>query len=269
MVPGLPAPVCGLPSVTPACAAGYYLVLSNAYGMVTSQVAYLNVVPAADACLTFNGLSHCPLGQASLSADPTGQGGLLVANLGSSGQDGVAITLKNSGGWRANWSDPGADTVPPEGAFLSFSVKATLGGQSGQNVGGLRVKIANGKPVLSTDLAVFGFNPVEVQAYANGVLVGVFQSSPGDLGAIELKARWKPSSCHIGWDDGPVFELDWHLGSARVTLNNGLAVDCDLLVVKQQGAGGPARSRRWICKPASGRRCSSPTRVWRRGLVAS
>ncbi len=177
----------------------------------------------------FYQLAQQALGSASLTSTPDGK--LTVSNIGSSGQDGIAVALPDVAGFRMLFDDPNPNNVPVTGAFLRFRARGALGTQTDQALGELRVQASSGDPVIMADFPLPGVASRTVQAYSNGVLVAQVSNQTGNVGVLRRKPWWKPSSFEAGWDDGPVFTVDWHLGSARVALNGGPEIDCDLLVV--------------------------------------
>jgi hypothetical protein len=78
----------------------------------------------------FFGLPHIAAGQALLSRTP--DGGLAVSNLGSSGQDGVTITLGEVQGFLPEVTLPGP--ALPQGAVLLAAAGGPVGGSSGDRL---------------------------------------------------------------------------------------------------------------------------------------
>ena len=181
---------------------------------------------------TYSGLSHTSLGSAVLTATGTQ---LTVANLGSSGQDGVSIALPKAAAFEAQWLDSNPDSIPTAGAFLSLKAKGTLGTQAGHAIGELRVQESSGALVVTADFTPVGATTRTVRAYLNGALVAQVSGQTGPVGSLFRKKWWKPTSGEIGWDEGPVLSLDWHLGSAKMALNGGPTVDLDFLEVSPDG----------------------------------
>ena len=192
--------------------------------------------PPANPFVVYKHLAHQALGKASVALTADGQ--LSVGNLGSSGQDGVSIALPDVAGFEAHWTDPNPDSIPATGSFLSLRFKGMVNGQADQPVGQLRVQEASGDLVVMADFSPLKAKSQTVRAYLNGVVVGQVSRQTGSVGTLFRKKWWKPSSGEVGWDDGPTGSLDWHFGSARIALNGGPTVDCDLLVVSPDGFAG-------------------------------
>ena len=193
--------------------------------------------PPATPFVVYQHLAHQALGQAEVALTAAGQ--LNVANLGSSGQDGVSIALPDVAGFEAHWMDANPDSIPATGAFLSMKIKGMVNGQADQDVGQLRVQEASGALMVMADFSPLKVNSQTVRAYLNGILVGQVSGQTGSVGTLFRKKWWKPSSGEVGWDDGPTGSLDWHFGSARITLTGGPTVDCDLLQVSPDGFAQP------------------------------
>jgi hypothetical protein len=194
--------------------------------------------PPSNPFTIYHSLPHQSLGNASVSLTPDGS--LVVGNIGSSGQDGVSIGLPKSAGFAAQWSDSDPDSLPVAGAFLSLKAAGDiLLHPDHSEVGELKVQESSGALLVTADFTALGATNRTVRAYLNGALVAEVSGQTGSVGSLFRKKWWKPTSGEIGWDDGPVLSLDWHLGSARMALNGGPTVDLDFLEVSPDGIVAP------------------------------
>lgn len=86
-----------------------------------------------------HGLRHAPLGTAVLSLDPVGN--LVVSNIGSSGQDGVAIDLGEAiGPMACDVGFPGLALDTNPGSHWSLSAIGQIAGVPGQLIGSMEVQ---------------------------------------------------------------------------------------------------------------------------------
>ncbi|MEA2605130.1 MAG: hypothetical protein QOF89_6122 [Acidobacteriota bacterium] len=134
--------------------------------------------PAGGSALAF-GLQHTALGQAELK---TSGHRLTIGNLGSSGEDGVAIDLGEAGGWDGHWAEIDTRGLPV-GAFLRTSLTATVDGKAGSPVASTEVRNANGQVVLRTDFSRIG-STLRFDFFRLGKLVDTWTGQPGDTALI-------------------------------------------------------------------------------------
>ncbi len=108
------------------------------------------------------GLSHSALGQAQLMT--TGDGSLMVRNIGSSGQDGVSIALNGLRGWRGE-----IDYGPVSQLSINWRLEVRV----------QRIELARGIP---TEEVAFYYNKIS----ASDIGVGLSATTPPDCVHIEL-----------------------------------------------------------------------------------
>jgi len=139
------------------------------------------VVPTA-ALLPFHGILHQSTGSATLAVD--GSNNLLVGNLGSSGQDGVQISLPSKRVWEAEWLDPDSSGTLPVGAYIKENIIGTGGTVTNGLLGMITTtKMGASNYVMTADFSPMGINSCTVGVYNGDVLVaqqpGISNGSPG------------------------------------------------------------------------------------------
>jgi hypothetical protein len=158
------------------------------------------------------GLSHVAAGQASLSRTPDGD--LAVSNLGSSGQDGVAIALGEVQGFLPEVTVP--SSILPPGAVLraaaSGSVDAGVMATVSLTVEGI---LAGSR--LTPDFNGIGAPTYELRVFDSDRLVyaraGMRGSGATVTGSLSAKPKGK-------WCFGP-FRISYQFPRSRVLLANG------------------------------------------------
>ncbi|MCB1036857.1 MAG: hypothetical protein KDD47_23730 [Acidobacteria bacterium] len=125
----------------------------------------------AQNCVDFQGINHCPVGQAALDVAASGNG-LIVSGLGSEGNDGVASRFAPTVHWNAMLQ------VPTGSASQSFDLSSISGGES---TSGLIVEPKNGRyRVKATFTGASEASTYSVLVYRDGVLQGALGGFSGD-----------------------------------------------------------------------------------------
>ncbi|MBI4605125.1 MAG: hypothetical protein HY721_24440, partial [Planctomycetes bacterium] len=205
-------------------------VLSQRLAEIAFKASNLDRIRITDESVRvdFGGLDHGTLGSARLTAaDLTGDGipDLQVSNIGSSGQDGVAVDLDPrepddaaAAGFEVAFEAAGVR----EGSQMRFQTRNAAKGINSPN---LLVRIAHTGPALELEL-VNDSPRKRVSLRKGGVIVasgdvtgdGVARvvSTAGD--PVELASYW-PKDVHIDWSDWPrvyvKFTFSGILGAAR------------------------------------------------------
>jgi hypothetical protein len=150
----------------------------------------------------FFGLGHTPLGQAQLSVDSNG---LVVSNIGSSGEDGVRIALPdNITLWDANILDLGDPNDPlnpiPDGAFIEVTSRGIVDGIPDSNVSVVRHEDTGAQVTTTVDFSALGPASLTAYYYLEGDLVLI----EPDINAIDPGFWAVPSWPHdVGVSDEP------------------------------------------------------------------
>jgi hypothetical protein len=214
--------------------------------------ALLATLPAAAAggCVRFDGIDHCPVGNAQLSLAQDGSQ-LMVTGLGAGGKDGVRSIFSGAAYWQADLS------APPEGFGDGFTFSAISNGFRTARTS-LHLDNALGLVYTNEFTGGNGGNPYTVQVISNGFLVAEFQNLDSST-TFSVRPNpgpgipWPPWP---GWpelpdDDWPpiiifglgsVGECFWgHLYSndMQVSISNGLgqAVGDEVRVIENVGPG--------------------------------
>ena len=193
--------------------------------------------------LVFQGLTNTPLGNASIvvacCVSNLGSGGqdglaLIITNLGSSGQDGVSVTLPaNLTALDVHWEPLDVSNTLPVGAYIQEQAVGMANGAIGV-LGTIAVTKQGTTGTTSYGLSA-NFSPVgasnfTVQAYLNGVLVAQATNQPGaSLAAFPW--QWIPSTggfIYAGMGAWIPY-VDW--GSAISVSVAGANVTCDRLFI--------------------------------------
>jgi hypothetical protein len=178
--------------------------------------------------LVYQGLTNTGLGNATMAlANANGQ--LIVSNLGSSGQDGVTITIPTNMlsldvGFLA--LDPSNSL--PVGAYLQSAVIGTAGSvTNGVLWTTTTTKVGTSNYSVSADFSPIGATTYSVQAYFQGALVG--QGSNGPLCYVTSYAT---STAFSGQQVRANSIDDWAWPPwAFATIASTTAVQCDHLYV--------------------------------------
>lgn len=111
----------------------------------------------------FDGLGHSPLGSAQLSISNSQ---LLISNLGTSGQDGVTVSLGEVGGLHSTLQLP---TAPlPVGASMEIEGMGEVDGMSNQRIATVLMEELSGGRQLSVDFSSIGATTYELLLFADG-----------------------------------------------------------------------------------------------------
>lgn len=153
------------------------------YGMGLLLVALLAPAPAGAVQVTFKNRVHTSLGAATLTLAGDS---LRVANLGSSGNDGVSIAVSNGGAFHMDLS---ATHIPSNGFMGFFALTAADTLSAG------RVSPLNDSMELQVAFkALPGITLYRVEAYLGGALV---RSRDIPLGALPITSRGAPAESDI------------------------------------------------------------------------
>jgi RHS repeat-associated protein len=223
--------------------------------------------------VAFAGLMHASVGDASVSVQSNK---LTVANLGSSGQDGVAIAMPtNALAWAAQWEPLDPNGTLPVGAYLEEKVIGTGGPVTNGLLGTLTAtKAGSANYVVGGDFSPLGVSNLTVLVYNGTSLVaqtnvaggvrGVFTNlGVSSLAPAAAQMLWMPRPPpgpddpwpypwpdpwpfpwpnpwppwpHPWPDPWPPFLLAYHGGSASFSLNPGDSVAGDTLWVLPQAS---------------------------------
>jgi hypothetical protein len=120
--------------------------------------------------VTMFGFDHTPIGDATLTANPGGT--LTVANLGSSGQDGVSIDISSIPYdkylWVAELESLGPGAVHSEGSFVQSTGYGTVGGVPDQPMVIGRAQTDAAGVELSVDFSPVSIEPLRIEYYLGG-----------------------------------------------------------------------------------------------------
>lgn len=117
------------------------------------------------------------LGDATFQKVPQG---LAIANIGSSGCDGVRIQLPSSSYAEYAFEDPLANA--PDGAFVVTQVSGTVDGQTGTLLGTQSSTVRNGQVETSFDVSPLGAASFTLEVYDGGALVASLPGQPNGSG---------------------------------------------------------------------------------------
>lgn len=113
------------------------------------------------------GIRHFPIGGAGLAENP---GGLVVTNVGDSGEDGVRLELGRAQGWSLMWEPIDAEMLP-DGAYVDLVSQGSLNGQPDQFLGNIHVEDIGSVFQVSFDFARLGAGTYTVKILKDGVVV--------------------------------------------------------------------------------------------------
>ena len=133
--------------------------------LLLNEGLYINVHSApfpggetrGQAMLNYRGLEHRTIGQAQIEITPTGT--LRVSNLGSSGQDGVRISLGEVEGFQIMELDDMIPGQAPDGAFSSWTCLGQVSGQPDQVLLTHRNEVIAGVVATSVDFSSVRSHP--------------------------------------------------------------------------------------------------------------
>ncbi len=216
--------------------------------------ALLATVPtaAAENCIRFDGIDHCPVGNAQLALAPNGSK-LIITGLGAGGNDGVRSMFSGVGLWQADMS------APPASFGEGFSFSAISNGFRTARAT-LQLDSTEGLVFQTEFTGANGDHPYTLQVISNGFLVAEFNNLDS---AVTFAAIPNPGPTIPGWppwpgwpewpdDDWPPFPGDFGLDTlgqcfygfnfsadVRVQISNGLgqAVGDEVRIVEEVGAG--------------------------------
>lgn len=207
---------------------------------------------AAENCIRFDGIDHCPVGNAQLALTPNGSK-LIVTGLGAGGNDGVRSMFSDVAFWQADMS------APPASFGEGFSFSAISNGFRTARAT-LQLDSTEGLLFQIEFTGASGDHPYTLQVINNGFLVAEFEdlNSADTFAAIPYPGPtipgWPPWPDWPDWpdDDWPPFPGDFGLGTQgecfygfsfsspfQVSISNGLApaVGNEIRIIEEIGAG--------------------------------
>ena len=181
--------------------------------------------------VSYGGLTHTALGNASLLlSGKTKKGGpLIIQNLGSSGQDGVSISLNRGNNFAGNWQDLDPGNALPIGAYVESQMVGTAGMVTNGVLGStFCTKAGTSNYVISVDYSPLGSPAHTVQVFNGPVLVAQLTGQPGTFCATVKLPPW---ICTIN----PYLNNEWPT-PVEITLNGGLTVLGTEILMVPEGA---------------------------------
>jgi hypothetical protein len=122
------------------------------------------------------------LGQATFVPDTTN---LTVANLGSSGQDGVSFALSDAAAWDAEWQPLDLSDTLPVGAYVQSAAFGNAAAARDVLLGWWRLtKLGTGNYEVTADYTPLGSTTVTVEVYNGTTLVATKTGQSGVLGVL-------------------------------------------------------------------------------------
>jgi len=206
-------------------------------------ICYSLVTIAASADIVLQGLTNTPLGGATIDyITNLGSGGqdglaLYITNLGSGGQDGVGITLPpNLTGLSVTWAALDVSNALPVGA--SIKEQAMGSGSTGSSpLGSVTVtKMGTGNYSISADYSAIGASTYTAQAYLQNVLVA---QASGLSGSSLARANLPPGGDDVGDIITPLSQ-EWPGGNAALLIGTTLVKNCDRLVITPENVTPPS-----------------------------
>ena len=207
-------------------------------------ICYSLVTIAASADIVLQGLTNTPLGGATIDyITNLGSGGqdglaLYITNLGSGGQDGVGITLPaNLTALSVTWAALDASNTLPVGA--SIKEQAMGSGSTGSSpLGSVTVtKMGTGRRYsISADYSAIGASTYTAQAYLQNVLVA---QASGLSGSSLARANLPPGGDDVGDIITPLSQ-EWPGGNAALLIGTTLVKNCDRLVITPENVTPPS-----------------------------
>ena len=119
----------------------------------------------------YRGLEHSPLGGAQLALDPGDSSKLVVANIGSSGLDGISIDLGQVSTFNMHHTDAFDPAVLPDGAYIETTMHAPVDGVPDQVVLVGRMEVVSGQVQVSVDFSPVGATTHTIDVYDDDELV--------------------------------------------------------------------------------------------------
>jgi hypothetical protein len=198
--------------------------------LTASQVPGLTIT-SENVSLVYQGLTNTSLGNAAATAKTNK---IVVSNLGSSGQDGLAIQLPDGpGGVIVHYEPVDASNSLPVGAYLQEQVVGTSGGITNGVLGTVTsTKAATGSYILTADFSPIGAQTCTVQAYLRGVLVGQMNNLPVSAplgGEASFISDWdiEITCCPFTWR----ITHSWGGSPTSFAFSGGPVVTCDELSI--------------------------------------
>ncbi|MBK8980515.1 MAG: CHRD domain-containing protein [Planctomycetes bacterium] len=200
----------------------------------------------------FYGIAQRPLGNAVLQL--AAGGGVTVAGIGSSGQDGVecsilgtmderTLDLSIAGGWDAEWSPLDPNRTVPDGAYLDLTAIGTLGGTARGTIGSVRVTDVGADLEIHADFAGVGATWLEVTVYDGDRFLCRAMVPSGSSGWVAKAAQWpgdvhsqKEDECDNQHKNKHFLGLTWRGFRSSIALPNRPPVIGDLLLVRAADA---------------------------------
>ncbi len=156
------------------------------------------------AALPTNGLTHTALGNATL-AQESGTGNLLVDNIGSSGEDGVSVSLGESSGWAVATDI----LIDNPGDSMTTSLIGSVNGVADQVMATATIEGTASGANLQVSFPAIGTSGTLYELFdANEVLVGSFVVDPA-LRATDITTE---NDCPSG-QISPICESYWNCDS--------------------------------------------------------
>jgi hypothetical protein len=182
----------------------------EANSVLTNIVAVGSNSPATNSTVVFAGLSNSPVGAAVIAAT---NNGLLVSNLGSSGQDGLSIALPPGLlALNMHWLPLDPSNTLPVGAYIREQTIGSANGITNGVLGTVTVtKLGSGQYGVSADFSPVGGSSYTAQAYNDGSLAGQGSSTNGGQAGIALQipeANYYDPLLFMGH---PWLSLDWYV----------------------------------------------------------
>jgi hypothetical protein len=211
-------------------------IVPSGFQIQASEIPSLTITNESQT-VTYAGLSHTSLGNATLTAQSNR---LTIANIGSSGQDGVELALPNVAGWEAHWQplDP-ADALPI-GAYIQSQIFGTAGSVSNGLLGSwLMTKMGTSNYVVTADYSPIGSSTVTLKVYNGTNLVTTMTGQSGTLGTIngcvDDDHHGNPVPTGPNGLPGPFGGGLTMFGPKSITLPGGATVTGDRFVILPEG----------------------------------
>jgi len=132
------------------------------------------------------GLPHRALGEANFEADGNT---LTVANIGTSGADGVAIDFPSSGSYNATWSPFDPSTFSAD-TSLRFDAYGEVNGVPSEPLGSLEMVVGAAGIGVFADYDPVGSSTHRVQVYNGSTLVADFPNHSGQVATVGQFPDW-------------------------------------------------------------------------------
>ncbi|MEZ5966394.1 MAG: hypothetical protein R3F56_21340 [Planctomycetota bacterium] len=190
-------------------------------------------LPAQAPCIF--GSPHVALGNAQLTVNGPGAS-LTVANVGSSGLDGVRVDHDHSKAFYMNWSPLGSATGTPTGASLTLGASGVYSSSGCGPLGTVDVTDSGSMLAVHADFTAIGSPTQRVDAYLDGQLQASVRGATGVLATMRI------------WPDGSSYQLasisptrtaglwfTWNTGVQIGMPNGGPMVVADELAILTEG----------------------------------